>query len=112
MIQYSFKSMKKILYLLPFVLMWAGTGTMYGQSATGKPGINTPTAVSGLTMEQTQELIKMSYDAFTPALSISYEDYWDEYCCDHVTVTDLGKGYFRVEYGGTGIVILVGGASL
>ena len=100
--------MKKIFYLLPFVLVWAGTGTVYGQSTTGKPGINMPATVPGLTLEQTQELIKMSYDAFTPALSISYEDYWEEYCCDHVTVTDLGKGYYRVEYGGTGVTVLIG----
>ena len=98
--------MKKLLYLLPLFLLGFTGSVVYGQSTTGKPGVNVPNAIPGLTMEQTQQLIKASYDAFYPSITISYEDYWDEYCCNNIVVSDLGKGSYQVEYGG-GIAILV-----
>jgi len=98
--------MKKFIYILSFLCLGWVSGTVFGQSTSPKPGVYTPSPVPGLSMEQTQELMKASYDAFYPAISVSYVDYWEEYCCGNVSVTHLGKGKYRVEYGGGSVILL------
>lgn len=99
--------MKKLLFLLTFVL---GTFLYAGAQTPGTqvpPGPNQPVTYYSAPPALTQEIVKETAILFYRDMGLSIPEILDCFKLGDLMVTDLGRGYYRVELGGCLGVILI-----